>query len=76
MNNYLTYQQAYAAMYVFLEDYYKRGNSDEIGTLLGALSLLENGEPVDSAMKNDWISAINKSLSDKGRISLKLFNKE
>lgn len=36
----LTPQQAYLAMFEFLCQYYERGQSDEIGGLLGALSLL------------------------------------
>ncbi len=48
MKEYLTHQEAYEAMFVFLEGYYNRSKSDEIGGLLGSMSLLE-GRPVDPA---------------------------
>ena len=40
----LTEEQAYLAMYSFLSDYYDTTNSDEIGGLLGSMSLLEDGD--------------------------------
>jgi len=36
-------------MFEFLKRYYETGKSDEIGTLLGGLSLLEDGTPADEA---------------------------
>lgn len=56
----ITTQQAYAAMLAFLEDYYERTNSDDIGALLGDLQMDENNVPFDPAVVNDWQIAINK----------------
>ena len=56
----LTKQEAYLAMYAFLEDYYSRGNSDEIGGMLGSMSLLEDGSTADPAMKQDWNDALER----------------
>ena len=50
----LTQKQGYAAMFQFLEDYWMRTKSDEMGGLLGAMSLLANGSPADAAMAHDW----------------------
>lgn len=61
----LTSEQAYAAMFHFLRDYYYRGRSDEIGPLLGSMSLLADGLPADSAYSDDWAQAVRLTL-DKG----------
>jgi len=39
----LTSHQAYLVMFEFLRQYYERGQSDEIGGLLGGLQLLSDG---------------------------------
>ena len=56
----LTPRQAYLAMFEFLRQYYLRGlsESDEIGGLLGSMSLLANGQPADAAYKSDWAAAV------------------
>jgi hypothetical protein len=53
---------AYDAMLVFLEAYWERGDrkSDDIAVLLGGLQRLErDGVPVDQAMWNDWLEAVD-----------------
>ncbi len=60
--NTLTEQQAYLAMFRFLEDIYKATQSDDIGGLLGSMSLLADGSPADSALKTDWASAVRAAL--------------
>ena len=40
MKKHLTHQEAYEAMFAFLEAYYDRSKSDEIGGLLGSMSLI------------------------------------
>jgi hypothetical protein len=57
----LTPDQAYAATYYFLEEYYGRGHSDEIHGLLGGMSLLGDGGTADPAVKSDWQRAVSKS---------------
>ena len=71
----LTEEQAYLAMYAFLEEYYELTGSDEIGGLLGSMSLLEDGDTADSAILEDWKTAINKVIENKVNAKLKL-NKE
>ena len=59
----LTEKQAYLAMFEFLKRYYERGKSDEIGALLGGLSLLEDGTPADSAYLADWEDSVAAVMS-------------
>ncbi|MEC5211366.1 hypothetical protein RCH20_002450 [Psychrobacter sp. PL15] len=75
MKEYLTHQEAYEAMFAFLEDYYNRSKSNEIGGLLGSMSLIE-GRPVDSALWDDWCDAIEKSFEDPNGAQLNLSNRE
>ena len=57
----LTEQQAFAAMFRFLTDYWEpNGRPDEVGGLLGSLDrdLAGDGEPADPAAWSDWIAAV------------------
>ena len=54
----LTDQQAYLAMFAFLEAQYQLSSSGEIGALLGSLSLLPDGSPADPAVENQWKTAL------------------
>lgn len=67
MTDHLTARQAYAAMFGFLEVYYERTGSDEIGALLGGLAIDEDGEPMDPAAWTDWLVAVNKTTSGSDR---------
>jgi hypothetical protein len=49
---------AYVAMFMFLEQYYETTKIDEIGALLGGLSLLPDGNPIDPAYKGEWLEAV------------------
>ena len=66
--NKLTKIQAFNAMIKFLENYYERTSSDDIGSLLGDLQFLKNGETFDSAAWQDWIECINEVLEDNKHI--------
>jgi hypothetical protein len=48
--------EAYKAMFLFLDSYWKLGNkkSDELAGLLGDLALLSDGSSADPAMSEDW----------------------
>jgi len=54
----LTDEQAYAAMFHFLEDFYLRTKSDDVGSLLGSMSLLSDGGPADPAVAEEWQEAV------------------
>jgi len=68
MANTLSKQEAYAAMYAFLEAIYDRTESDELGALLGGMSLLEDCETADPAAWHDWESAIRKVREGKANL--------
>lgn len=70
----LTSRQAYLAMYSFLEAYYARGKSDEIGSILGSMSLLDDGLSADPAYLKDWKAAVSQALD--GEINAALHIKE
>lgn len=60
----LTSYQAYLAMFEFLCGYYERGQSDEIGGLLGGLQLLPDGQSADPAYySHDWERAVRDVLA-------------
>jgi hypothetical protein len=60
--NQLSPEQAFNAMFVFLDQYYERtGRSPELGALLGELQLNRDGRPFDPAAWDDWLAAINKA---------------
>jgi hypothetical protein len=61
--NALTPKQAYLAMYAFLESHYQRTKADDVGALLGSMSLLTDGTPADPAIEGDWNAAIQFALS-------------
>jgi len=60
INMTLNENQAFQAMVLFLEEYYKRGKSDDIAMLLSSLILLEDGSTADPAMWGDWLQSIRK----------------
>lgn len=61
----LTEKEAYLAMFSFLEDYYLRTKSDEIGSILSGMCLMNDGEPMDAASWKEWEQSIQKALSGK-----------
>ncbi len=58
----LTDKQAYAAMFYFLDRLYTQTKSDELGGLLGSMSLLPNGSPADPGVTQDWQEAVEYAL--------------
>jgi hypothetical protein len=65
----LSPDQAYLAMFAFLQSYWERGRSEDIAGLLGSMSLLEDGSPADPALASDWKDAIR--LAAGGRVDSK-----
>ncbi|MBK1725243.1 hypothetical protein [Thiocystis violacea] len=63
---------AYAAMYEFLVDYYERTKSDDVGALLGGMSLLPDGNPADPAIWPDWMNSVSKAKGQASDLSLDL----
>lgn len=59
-------REAYLAMYDFLDKYWQqRGKPEEIGVLLGALSLWDSEKgkvPMDAAVFSSWLDSIRSVL--------------
>jgi len=60
MQNQLTYEEAFNAMRLFLEEYYNRTSSDDVGSLLGDLILLREERTADPAAWGDWMDCVKK----------------
>ncbi|WP_432663370.1 hypothetical protein R9X47_22665 [Wukongibacter baidiensis] len=60
----LSKKEAYKAMILFLENYYSLSNSEYIADLLSSMMLLGDGKPADSALWEDWIEAVNKTIEE------------
>jgi len=59
--NQLTQGQAYLAMFAFLDKQFSLG-CDELGGILGSMSLLADGSPADPAFVHDWQEAVSAAL--------------
>ncbi|WP_375161194.1 hypothetical protein [Bradyrhizobium sp. RDT46] len=68
----MTEDQAYSAMFIFLEEAWKRTRSDGLAMILGDMSLLEDDTPADPAIVLDWKSAVSRALGGEsaGRLTL------
>jgi hypothetical protein len=64
MNELITKIQAFNAMRKFLEMYYKRTLSDDVGSLLGDLNMITQGETADPAAWDDWNQALENVLKE------------
>ncbi|MDN3923211.1 hypothetical protein [Roseateles violae] len=71
----LTTRQAYLAMYAFLSRQYELG-CEELGGLLGSMSLLADGQTVDPAVGQDWAEAVASAKSGTVDAYLKLQGRE
>lgn len=54
----LTTLQAFNAMTKFLDDFYDKTASADVGSLLGDMSFLQDGSTADKATWHDWIDAL------------------
>ena len=61
MSDALTTTHGYRAMFRFLEGYFERTHSDEIGALLGGMAIDEDGRPMDPAAWDDWLKAVDEA---------------
>ncbi len=61
--SYLTTKQAYLATYEFLVRLHERTKSDAVGSLLGDMSFLADGQTADPATWTDWLACVKKVLS-------------
>jgi hypothetical protein len=64
-------------MFAFLDEYYEMTKSDDIGALLGSMSLLGDGNPAgpaipEDAIPEDWNDAVQKVIEHKVNADLVL----
>jgi hypothetical protein len=60
----ITVRQAYDAMLIFLQRYYERTDSSELGGLLGGFAVNEgDGRTMDPAAERDWHDAVEAVLA-------------
>ncbi len=62
----LSDEDAYRAMFLFLEGYYELTKADDVAALLGSMSILQDGKPADMAMWSEWQSAIDATIRSRG----------
>ena len=72
MKESLSSEQAYLAMFAFLESHVQRGASDELLALLGSLSLAADGAPADPAVASDWNRAVQAAVAGKVNAHIRL----
>lgn len=66
----MTIREAYRAMFLFLEKEWElTGQPDELGSLLGSLSTLEDGLPVDPANWKQWLEAVKSARESTDEIT-------
>jgi hypothetical protein len=58
----LTKDQAYTAMWYFMNEIYKRANAIELRDIVSSMPLLEDGTPVDAGVEEDWQNAVDYAL--------------
>ncbi len=68
----MTEDEAYLAMFAFLEHWYGMTQSDDIGALLGSMSLNPDGNTFDPALSHDWRAAVVKAKSGEVDARVKL----
>lgn len=68
----LTNTQAYEAMFDFIEQVYRRTNSDDLASLLGSMSTTADGKPADPALEEDWLTSVDRVMRKKVNTGLNL----
>jgi hypothetical protein len=59
----LTETEAFEAMVLFLEGFYERTQSDDVGALLSQMMILEDGTTADPAAWDDWMKSVHRVLN-------------
>jgi hypothetical protein len=57
----LTTKEGYAAMYLLLCELYEKAGYDQLGGILGGMSLLDDDTSADPAYWNDWLRMVDKA---------------
>jgi hypothetical protein len=65
-------KDCYLAMFSFLENHYELTKSDDIAVLLGSMSIMNDGKPVDKAILAAWNRAIINVCENKADACFKI----
>jgi hypothetical protein len=57
----MTEEQAYKAMFLYLDAYFERKPDAELGSVLSDIQILEDGGPADPAVTQDWKQAVRRA---------------
>ncbi len=68
-------KEAYRAMFYFLENYYQKTKSSEIGGMLGGMSILQDGGTADPAFWEEWKLAFERATKDEHGVKFRLEDK-
>ena len=60
-------EEAFKSMVLFLEGYYDRTHSNDVGSLLGDMILLDDGTTADTAAWIDWLECVEKTKKNNAR---------
>lgn len=69
---FLTSQQAYLAMFAFLEAEFELSGADEIAILLSGMQLVGDGGAADPAVQEQWDLAVQQALAGEVDADMKL----
>jgi len=58
----LTQDEAYLAMFAFIEKRYRLTSSDDLAAFLGDMSLMFSGGTADPALQDDWKESVQLAL--------------
>lgn len=65
MEEKISIREAFDAMIYFLEEFYERTKSDDVGSLLGDIQFSNDNITMDPAAWNDWLACIKKAKKAK-----------
>lgn len=68
----ITVLEAYSAMCKYLERVYELTGSDEVGGLLGSMSLLPDGQTADPGSWSDWVQSVAAVKAGEAAVELSL----
>lgn len=56
----MTEEEAYSAMFIFIDAMWERNKNEGLAIILGDMSIMEDGFPADPAILEDWRKAVQR----------------